>query len=691
VQAKALSVDLFAGILLLAAVYAGVARLGLMMDAVAGFATLVWPPTGIALAALLVLGFRVWPGIMLGAFAANLWIGASVPVASGIAVGNTLEALIGAYALRHLAGFDEALERLRDVLSLVVIAGLLSTLLSASIGVASLRLGGVITSAQAADTWRAWWLGDLIGDLLVAPVLLTLAAARRSAIGMPRRPRPSVEAAAVGVSTAAISFALFGPLAVGLHSMVYLFPPLTWAALRFGPRGASLTTLLVSAIALWGTAMGYGPFVRDSLATSLLPLQSFMAVVAITALALGAAIAERNAAIRAKERSEAGSRFLAEASKRLQESLNDEVTLEKIAGLAVPAIADCCSIIVIDERERVRRVATVHKDPDKQHIAEDLGRRFPGPQHSGADLGTVLRRERALWLSDGGELNVTSCLVAPLRSRAKGLGVVSLLRTGPAPGYDEADRALAEELADRAALAVENARLYQEAQGAVLSREEVLAVVSHDLNNVLSAMMGSTQLMLRSAEEEGRQVDKKGLRIIQRSAQRMARLIGDLLDAASLDAGVLSLEVAPQNADDLIREAVEMEGPLAEQKGLRLDGSSLDVAVKVVCDRSRIVQVLANLISNALKFTEVGTIRLGIRRSERELVFEVCDTGKGIPPEQLEHIFDRYWTGKVPEASGHGLGLHIAKGIIEAHGGKIWAESHRGQGSAFFFTLPLAG
>jgi signal transduction histidine kinase len=286
-------------------------------------------------------------------------------------------------------------------------------------------------------------------------------------------------------------------------------------------------------------------------------------------------------------------------------------------------------------------------------------------------------------------LQVNSSVVVPLRARDRTLGFISLMRAGSRNPFEPADLALAEELAARAAMAIDNALLYREAQGAVLSREEILAVVSHDLNNILSAMMGSTQLMLKAADEQGRQADKKGLYIVQRSAQRMARLIGDLLDAASLDAGVLALETASHDANSLIEEALDMEGPSAEQKGLRLDGTPLESPAEIVCDRSRIVQVLANLVSNALKFTERGSIHIGLKRSAGQLVFEVRDTGNGIPEEQLNHVFDRYWSGKPSEGSGHGLGLHIARGIVEAHGGKIWVESQEGKGSAFFFSLPL--
>src|SRR5918992_5374671 len=161
-----------AAVLGLAAIYVAAAQLGLRLDAVAGFATLVWPATGISLAALVLFGYRLWPGVFLGAFVGNLLAGAPIFVALGIGVGNTLEAIVGTYALRRVRGFRPSLDRVRDVVALIVLAAGLSTMVSATIGVASLYLGGVVPMADAWKAWRAWWLGDLIADLVVAPALL---------------------------------------------------------------------------------------------------------------------------------------------------------------------------------------------------------------------------------------------------------------------------------------------------------------------------------------------------------------------------------------------------------------------------------------------------------------------------------------------------------------------------------------
>ncbi|HXG08276.1 MAG TPA: MASE1 domain-containing protein [Gemmataceae bacterium] len=290
----------------LTAVYFGAARLGLSLAFIADQVTAVWPATGIALAALLLRGYHVWPGVALGAFLANVTVNESVGTALGIAAGNTLEALLAAWLLRRWAGFDPALERLKDVLDLIVLAAALSTTVSATIGVTSLCLGDVylpplqrhIAWADFESLWWVWWLGDATSDLLVAPVLLTWA----SGSWVPRPRFRLVEAVGLLAGLVAMSLLVFAEkpvTALAGHSLVYVvFPFIVWAALRFGQRGVTAMIFFISGIALWCTANDLGPFARSTAHENLILLQLFMAVVAATGLLLGAAISERDRAER---------------------------------------------------------------------------------------------------------------------------------------------------------------------------------------------------------------------------------------------------------------------------------------------------------------------------------------------------------------------------------------------------------
>ena len=273
--------------------YVATAQFGLSLDALHSVAAAVWPPTGIALMALVLGGCRLWPGITCGAFLANLWAGAPVPVACGIAMGNTLEALVGTMLLQRLVGFSPALDRLRDVLGLVVLAAVLSPLVSATIGVTSGWLGGMIPAATFGKAWRTWWLGDAMGNLVVAPLLFVWS-------GRERLSRPRlwvVEAVVVCMAVGALGLLVFGGVAPNLIDSPYvLFPALIWAAVRLGPQGAITAMGLVSAIAVWETIQGSGPFTGQTLHESLLMLQAFLSVVAVTTLVLAAVVAERRKA-----------------------------------------------------------------------------------------------------------------------------------------------------------------------------------------------------------------------------------------------------------------------------------------------------------------------------------------------------------------------------------------------------------
>jgi signal transduction histidine kinase len=236
-----------------------------------------------------------------------------------------------------------------------------------------------------------------------------------------------------------------------------------------------------------------------------------------------------------------------------------------------------------------------------------------------------------------------------------------------------------------AALAGENARLYERAQQAVRVREQVLAIVSHDLRNPLGAILLTTNALAKKGtlpQAVGR---------IQRAAERMLRLIEDLLDFASIEAGHLAIKRRPQDPGAMIQETLASFEGVAEDKGLQVTADVEPSLPKVFCDHDRVLQVLSNLVGNAAKATpEGGHISLRIAARGPEVLFSISDDGPGIGEEDLAHLFERYWRSEDVEYKGTGLGLAIARGIVTAHGGRIWAESELGHGASFFFTVPVA-
>jgi integral membrane sensor domain MASE1 len=273
----------------IAVVYYGAAKLGLSLAFAAPSVTAIWAPTGIALAAILLWGYRVWPGVALGALLANAWTGVPFYSVLGITAGNTLEALAGAYLLREFADFRPSLERVRDVVALVVLGGVCSTTISASIGVSSLLAGNEIASSDFGSVWRTWWLGDMGGNLVVAPALL-VAATHWPFKGAPGR---GLEALGLALIVLAVSGLAFSQSA-GLTYLV--FPFLIWATLRFWQPGAVAATLLVASVAIPLTEHDIGPFSGHPPDDRLLLAQTFIGIAGITALVFAAVITERKRA-----------------------------------------------------------------------------------------------------------------------------------------------------------------------------------------------------------------------------------------------------------------------------------------------------------------------------------------------------------------------------------------------------------
>ena len=273
--------------------------------------------------------------------------------------------------------------------------------------------------------------------------------------------------------------------------------------------------------------------------------------------------------------------------------------------------------------------------------------------------------------------------VTPLSSRGRVIGVITYLATQDQP-FGEDVRLLAEELAGRIALGLDNSRLFSDMQRAVRAREELLAVVSHDLRNPLGVVHLALGLVAQDPQALPRALPRA-----QRAVERMQRLIDDLLEIARIDAGTLKVERQPVDLVALIEETCEQCRVLANEKKLRIVTDLVAGLGTIEADRHRLAQVLANLLGNAIKFTpEEGAIFVGASATASEVVLTVSDTGPGIPSEQVAHIFDRFWQAPGAQRRGIGLGLAIVKGIVDAHGGAITVDSEVGRGTTFCVSLP---
>ncbi|HYD52658.1 MAG TPA: ATP-binding protein [Gemmatimonadaceae bacterium] len=413
-----------------------------------------------------------------------------------------------------------------------------------------------------------------------------------------------------------------------------------------------------------------------------------------------------------QKRLERHEHVLAEAGRRLAGSLDVDHVAREVASLPVPELGDWCLVDLIedpdDERRPLRRLGSQASDPERDarlRAVESRGITWDSPsrvidvlEHGRAELVSSVSAD---WLEshaeDGEEvdallaLGARSLLFVPLVVTERVIGAITIGVGEQRRPLDEADLALAQALAAQAALALENARLYQTAQRASAAREEVLRIVSHDLRNPLSAVSLLARTLLDHPPDDPAERRAAHKNIVD-AADWMHRMMQDLLDAAAIDAGRLSIEREPQPIEGIVESALDLFAARAHAKGVSIQ-RAVDPALPAVnVDGGRIVQVLSNLVGNALKYTPTGgRIEVGAASRGAEVLVWVRDTGAGIAPEHLPRLFERFWhvRGRSRER-GTGLGLTIAQGIVTAHQGRIWVESQPGQGSTFYFTLPVA-
>jgi len=652
----------------LAVVYYAAARLGLRYATIGQSISLVWPPTGLALAALIVLGRRAWPGIAVGAFFANAATAVPLWVAATIAVGNTLEAVVAAALVTRFAGERPRLDSMPTVRALILVAAPAGALVSALIGVTALDLSGALRATAWLTATGLWWTGDVLGALLVAPLLI----AWLTELPPTRAVGGALEVALLCLGTAlAVELGLGHLLPVPsllrrIDYLYLLFPFVIWAALRFGSRGASLITFVISVVAVWRTVAGGGPFNTDTGGGTLLAVGCYLGIVAVTGLLLAAAVTnERETATAALRRRDEQLRVALDAARMgvwfwsaTENRLTWDDTLRRIYGLGpddqVTGYHDF--------------VSRIHPD-DREFVESSVRRALAEGGRLDYEFRIVLPDGRVRWIADLGSV------VSDQNGQAVGL-------TGTC--QDVTDRRTAEE----------QLRLAHRME----SVGRLAGGVAHEANNQMSVVMSAADFILARPDLPAAVRADAGH--IRRAAERTASVTAQLLAFSRRQ--VLRPRVIDLN-EVLERFRPVLQRTLGEDCPVTL---LLDPGVGPVrADPGQLEQVLLNLAINArdamprggrltvetatVELSEASARRPGVQvRPGRYVELAVSDSGHGMDQATLTHAFEPFFTTK-GVGQGTGLGLATVYGIVKQSDGYVWADSEPGRGTSVKVYLPV--
>jgi PAS domain S-box-containing protein len=689
---------------LLTAIYVAAGKLGLALAYVHTNASAVWPPTGLALAALLLFGWRIWPAILVGAFLVNLTTAGTVATSAAIAAGNTIEAVVGASLVRRFADGTRVFNSVRGVLKFVVLAGVLSTAISATAGTTTLAAAGLAPWSDFQRIWLTWWLGDATGALVLTPVLVLAAVEPAIAWNGRRVAEALLLLAGLGL-TGALVFHRSDPPPSTFLCVPFPF----WAAFRYGRREAATATLLLSVLAVWGTVRGYGPYARASTNDTLLFLQVFMGGLTVMGLIVAAVVAERQrvehelraarddleatVATRTESLSEAVRALEREVVERTRAEHELRESEQRMRGL-LEAAPD--AMVVVDDRGAIVEVsAQVEKmfghartdlvgRPVEILVPESFRERHTS--HRGVYSSDPRTRAMGEGLElyalrrDGTQFPVEISL-SPVPTD-RGLLVMAAIR-------DITERKVVETRIRRMNVELER-RVH--ARTAELERsnealKQFAYAASHDLQEPLRTMGNYAELVSR--RYRGRIDDEADvfLGFVVDGAEWMHQLLQGLLEYARVDTRAAA--TSPKPMDRALEQAlVNLRAAIADT-GARVDSGPLPVAP---ADDVQMVQLFQNLIGNAIKFRRPGVapeVRVEVAERGSDWEFAVRDNGIGIDLRHAERIFAIFQRlHRRQEYPGAGVGLAICKKIVERHGGRIWVEAAPGIGCTFRFTLP---
>ncbi len=678
-------------IALLTAMYFAVAKFSLLLAVPPGYATAVWPPSGIALAALLLAGPRIWPGVWLGAALTNLTIQGAPLLAAMIATGNTLEAVVGAELVRRWAGggrFDGAEQVVKFVGAIT-----LSATIAAGVGVFALELRNALSWPDFLVNVWTWWEGDAAGMIVVAPLVLCW-----SANGWPRWSlAKGIEAIALVASLALVTFVVFaGVLADGVRvPLAFLtLPFIVWAAARFGQREVTAAATIVCAIAVAYTLKGHGPWGAASSNVALLILLAFASTLVITGLMLSAVMRERERAnsalrevnamlaLRVAERTQ----LLEDANCALRAEVAEHARQEEVLReseerfrLIVDGVRDY-AIFMLDGNGNVATWNAAAQDIKGYTAAEIIGSHF-SRFYTPEDLARGWPAHELAVARIEGRFEDEGWRVRKDGSRFWANVIITAL-------YDNEHRLRGFAKVTRDLTARRRIEALQERERQM---NEFLAMLGHELRNPLAAIANA--LALLRVKPSAAQTELRD--VIERQSAHLSRIVDDLLDVSRITRGKIALKREVLDLNGVVARVVDACRPLIDARAHKVGLQLADTVLPVAADGTRLAQIVQNLGGNAVKYTPPGgRIAISVTRENDAGVLRVHDTGIGIPPDLLPRVFDLFVQGDRSldrTEGGLGIGLTLSKRLVELHGGSIEAASGGpGKGSEFVVRLPLA-
>ena len=669
---------------LLTAVYFAAGRFGLSLALVNASTTAIWPPSGMAIAACLLIGPTVWPAVLAGAFLVNVTTTGAVFPSVMIACGNTAEALLAGFLTRRFAGGAATFEKTTRILTYVAVTAA-ATAVAASVGVLALLLGNLSRDSDPGMTWLTGWTGDLSSALLLTPAIVTWVRGRTDRA---RRGR-WLEMLLLLAALSGAGYFVFGPTAAGVRSYPLMFvvlPVLLCVTLRFELRGATAAMLVTTIIASAGTLEGFGPFARHTPNESLLLLQAYLSVKMVVMLSLGAEVLGRRAVEREmlelnadlSRRVEARSQELQRAHTRLVEAQH----VAHIGSWEWDVAAN--SIWWSDEMYRLyglplgfpityeRYISMVHPE-DRAAIQEVVARSGQTGEPFAFEHRAITSAGVVRMLHSHGRV-ITDDQGRPIR----------MLGTG----HDITERKRAEE--ERLELVREQAARRQ-AEEASRMKDFFLATLSHELRTPMNTIAGWAQMLKKHASDEG--LRQRAVDAIDRNVTLQAQLVSDILDVARINSGMLSIDPRPVTVADIIKGALDTQRPILDAKHIVLAVSVPNDAT-VMGDARRLQQVLWNMLSNAAKFVSAGGhIAITVTEDEEGIQIVVEDDGPGIEEDFLPHVFEQFRqadSSVTREHGGLGLGLAITQNLVHMHGGTITAANRPQGGAVFTVRLPAS-